>query len=441
MVDYKDVDPFERQVMESLGYSWVSQGEGSWQKGEISGPMDADTMTVTGWRGAIPKNPSMSPRIWDQKISELNNFKTSIFDNEHDDDSVEPFSDHIKNEYRTASAKSLKYTSEIESELNEKLHVISNDINKIEGEYKQKQSALSEVDKAKYQLVLSKLRLQQHNAKILSEEAKKRRVHAEWVQISDENTLNSKDRPSMEWREQRRITSERSLAKLAEEHAVQEQIDRSKQSLAQLESDILANKENVKRWTEEMNKSKGNEESEIQSAVQFTTDFYQTLTEKYGNKSSQVAQELAEAAKGKQLRNIDEALDAFNKYKDVLNKKFSVIDREAMAKALESVDRDLMAKNLAKFSKAFGIVGKTIDGVDIVKEFDKGLATGNWRPLLVKLETLAVSKGAVSLVAFAFGVMTATPLGILGFSLLMPITSALINDELIEKINKYVLGI
>ncbi|CNJ78086.1 Colicin-Ia [Yersinia mollaretii] len=112
-----------------------------------------------------------------------------------------------------------------------------------------------------------------------------------------------------------------------------------------------------------------------------------------------------------------------------------------MAKALESVDRDLMAKNLAKFSKAFGIVGKTIDGVDIVKEFDKGLATGNWRPLLVKLETLAASKGAVSLVAFAFGVMTATPLGILGFSLLMPITSALINDELIEKINKYVLGI
>ncbi|CNJ78026.1 Uncharacterised protein [Yersinia mollaretii] len=136
MVDYKDIDPFERQVMESLGYSWVSQGEGSWQKGEISGPMDADTMTVTGWRGAIPKNPSMSPRIWDQKISELNNFKTSIFDNEHDDDSVEPFSDHIKNEYRTASAKSLKYTSEIESELNEQLHVISNDINKIEDEYK-----------------------------------------------------------------------------------------------------------------------------------------------------------------------------------------------------------------------------------------------------------------------------------------------------------------
>ncbi|CNJ78058.1 Uncharacterised protein [Yersinia mollaretii] len=84
----------------------------------------------------------------------------------------------------------------------------------------------------------------------------------------------------MEWREQRRITSERSLAKLAEEHAVQEQIDRSKQSLAQLESDILANKENVKRWTEEINKSKGNEESDIQSAVQFTTDFYQTLTEK-----------------------------------------------------------------------------------------------------------------------------------------------------------------
>ncbi|MGF2254810.1 colicin-like pore-forming protein [Yersinia ruckeri] len=130
------------------------------------------------------------------------------------------------------------------------------------------------------------------------------------------------------------------------------------------------------------------EENNIKDAVKFTANFYQTVTEKYGEQSAKIARELADAAKGKQIRSVDEALKAFDKYKDVLNKKFSVKDREAIAKALKSVDRKLMAKNLAKFSKAFGLVGKAVDGVDVVKEINNGMDTGDWRPLLIKLETL-----------------------------------------------------
>ncbi|MHB9812991.1 colicin-like pore-forming protein [Escherichia coli] len=37
------------------------------------------------------------------------------------------------------------------------------------------------------------------------------------------------------------------------------------------------------------------------------------------------------------MRNANEAIKAFDRYKDVLNKKFSVSDREAIAKALESL--------------------------------------------------------------------------------------------------------
>ncbi len=191
--------------------------------------------------------------------------------------------------------------------------------------------------------------------------------------------------------------------------------------------------------TEEENIDK--EGSEIKDAIKFTAGFYQTLTDKYGEKSSVIARELALAAKGKQIRNVDEALKSYDKYKDSLNKKFGLKDREAIALALESVDRDLMAKNLDKFSKAFGIVGKVIDVVDIAKEFKYGKETGNWRPLLVKLETLAIGKGAISLVAFIFGVMTASPLGILGFSLLMVMTSTLISEELVEKVNENILSI
>ncbi|HDL7813838.1 TPA: hypothetical protein PXP47_003885 [Yersinia enterocolitica] len=187
---------------------------------------------------------------------------------------------------------------------------------------------------------------------------------------------------------------------------------------------------------------KAKEESDaVKDAVKFTADFYKELTSKYGDNASKIAQELADTAKGKQIRNVDEALKAFDKYKDVLNKKFSAKDREAIAKVLESVDRDLMAKNLAKFSKAFGLVAKAIDGVDLAIEFKKAVRTDIWRPFFVKLETLAAGAGATALVAFAFAVLTATPLGIVGFGLLIAIVGFLINDELLEKINKGVLGI
>lgn len=179
----------------------------------------------------------------------------------------------------------------------------------------------------------------------------------------------------------------------------------------------------------------------VKDAVKFTADFYKELTSKYGDNASKIAQELADTAKGKQIRNVDEALKAFDQYKDVLNKKFSAKDREAIAKALESVDRNLMAKNLAKFSKALGVTSKVIDGIDIVVEFKKAVRTDIWRPFFVKLETLAAGAGASWLVAFAFAVLTATPLGIVGFVFLIAIVGFLINDELIEKINKDVLGV
>lgn len=179
----------------------------------------------------------------------------------------------------------------------------------------------------------------------------------------------------------------------------------------------------------------------VKDTVKFTADFYKELTSKYGDNASKIAQELADTAKGKQIRNVDEALKAFDQYKNVLNKKFSAKDREAIAKALESVDRGLMAKNLAKFSKAFGVTSKVIDGIDIVVEFKKAVRTDIWRPFFVKLETLAAGAGASWLVAFAFAALTATPLGIVGFGFLIAIVGFLINDELIEKINKDVLGV
>lgn len=169
---------------------------------------------------------------------------------------------------------------------------------------------------------------------------------------------------------------------------------------------------------------------EIQNAIKATTDFYKELTKRFGDQQSKIAQELADGAKGKRIRSADEAIAAFNKYKASVDKKFSAKDREAIGKALESIDRNLMASNLAKFSKGLAGVSYFIDGMGLVNEFINSNKTGNWKTFFVKAEVLGAGMAASALVAFAFAALTASPLGILGFSLIMFLTGALINDKL-----------
>lgn len=175
--------------------------------------------------------------------------------------------------------------------------------------------------------------------------------------------------------------------------------------------------------------------NEINAAVRFTADYFKEVTAKYGVNSAAIARELADSAKGKKIRNVTEALQAYERYGSAIHRKFSVQDREAIARALESVNRDLVAQNLAKFSKAFGAVGYTIDAVSLAVELAKGIRTGDYKSFYVRAETIGASLAASALVAFTFAVLTATPLGILAYGLLLAITSTLINDALIQKIN------
>ncbi|MCT2386494.1 colicin-like pore-forming protein [Erwinia pyrifoliae] len=176
------------------------------------------------------------------------------------------------------------------------------------------------------------------------------------------------------------------------------------------------------------------------SAVKFTADFYKELTEKWGGKSAEIAQELAWDVKGKQIRNADEALDSFEKYKDVLSKKFSLKDREAISKALESLTQAEIAKNFVRFSKGLGLVSSGIDVYETAMEFKKAIDSHNWRPFYVKLETLLAGKGASALTAFAYSLILATPIGILGFAFIMTLVGVFVDEKFVEKINR-ALGI
>ena len=130
--------------------------------------------------------------------------------------------------------------------------------------------------------------------------------------------------------------------------------------------------------------------SQIKDAVDATVSFYQTLTEKYGEKYSKMAQELADKSKGKKIGNVNEALAAFEKYKDVLNKKFSKADRDAIFNALASVKYDDWAKHLDQFAKYLKITGHVSFGYDVVSDILKIKDTGDWKPLFLTLEKKAL---------------------------------------------------
>ena len=183
-------------------------------------------------------------------------------------------------------------------------------------------------------------------------------------------------------------------------------------------------------------KQKQEDLQQIKNAVKISTDFFKALYSKYGDIQGKIALELADAAKGAQLRNVDEALKSFATFKGNFDNLYSDSERRAIALALESANRIQLAENLARFSKAFGLTGYAIDLYDILDGLIQAVETNNWRPFFVKAETLLVGTEAGTLAAWAFAVILGSPLGVLGFAIVMAAVSALINDSLMEKINK-----
>ncbi|QTM01482.1 colicin-like pore-forming protein [Mannheimia sp. ZY171111] len=145
---------------------------------------------------------------------------------------------------------------------------------------------------------------------------------------------------------------------------------------------------------------------------------------------------MAAVAKGKKIRNVNEALKAFDKYKGDINKKFNSRDRQAISKALQSLDMKSISNDLYKFNKAFKYVGKTFSGVALTTALKEGYEKGNWKPFYFEVEKQVLDKSATYVVSLALVILTRTPIGIIGYGVLMVVVSALISDELVEKVHK-----
>lgn len=132
------------------------------------------------------------------------------------------------------------------------------------------------------------------------------------------------------------------------------------------------NKE-IPSFTKIYNDGVKQQSEQLQEAIKFTADFYQELTAKYSQKASELAQTFAKQTKGKTLRNIDQALAAYEKYRGSLGTKLGVQDRNAIINALKSVKYADLAKNLSKYSQGLGYYGYLDDAYGVVQEIIKAL--------------------------------------------------------------------
>ncbi|WP_166790967.1 colicin-like pore-forming protein [Lelliottia nimipressuralis] len=180
---------------------------------------------------------------------------------------------------------------------------------------------------------------------------------------------------------------------------------------------------------------------DVNNVIGKAADFYKEITAKFSDSLSKQAQSLAETAKGKKLKNAGDALRAFNKYKNEIDTKFSAADRAAISQALESVNRAELSKTLAQYSKVFGIVSYSVNGLGLYDSYRNAVRTGQWGGFYTDVEKLLAGMVASELVAFAFGVMATTTMGILGFGLIMIVMAALVDKLDYDSFNKSVLGL
>lgn len=175
--------------------------------------------------------------------------------------------------------------------------------------------------------------------------------------------------------------------------------------------------------------------NDIKDGVKFTISFYERITQEFGNAAAQLSRELAEQAKGKTIRSVEDALRTYEKYGQNINNKINAKDRTAIIKALASIDAKQLSSNLSKFSKGLGQLNYAISAAELLNEFTKAVKTGNWRPFFVKGTSIAAGMAAVALTAFAFSLIIGGAVGILGYALIIATVGALIDDALVEKVS------
>lgn len=187
------------------------------------------------------------------------------------------------------------------------------------------------------------------------------------------------------------------------------------------------------------------EKAAYKQAVSFLADTNKHILESYGTSLSKTAKDLQANISGKNIRSYSDALASFEKARNNPGLKLNAKDTKAVVDALSSLDKATFADNVSRMGKAFGVVGKVVQAEAIREKTVLGFETGDWKPLGLEVEAIAVG----TLAASAAGILVAGLLAFLSapavFSVLivavaMAFVSSFFDAKIVDEINGYFIN-
>lgn len=169
---------------------------------------------------------------------------------------------------------------------------------------------------------------------------------------------------------------------------------------------------------------KNNQQIAIESAMGQISQAGEKISQHAGDKAGELARRLASNVRGDRISNHEEALAMFEKTKNQPKLNLSQADRNAISAAYDAVDMQALSDNLNALGKTFGLADKGFTAKSLYESAKTGYATGDWQPLMLQIESIAISGVAG---AFTYSFTTSVLMGtaaIVGVTL--PVTTAVI---------------
>ncbi|MGJ7066508.1 colicin-like pore-forming protein [Morganella morganii] len=187
-----------------------------------------------------------------------------------------------------------------------------------------------------------------------------------------------------------------------------------------------------------LNENNDENDNSAINAAKFSADVAKDISKLYGKRAEELAKEIALKAKGKKIRNINDAAIEYEKHRHNIDKKINAKDRMAIAHYLDYLDVRQASVTFNKLGRSMGYAGYTVYVHQLYSEMKEAIRTNNWRPFFVKAETILAGMGAGAVCGLALSFLTGGPLSIIAFGFIMAGISVLIDDQLIEKVNKFI---
>jgi len=183
---------------------------------------------------------------------------------------------------------------------------------------------------------------------------------------------------------------------------------------------------------------------EYKRGLSFVADVNKYILEQYGEITHQVGKDLQSGISGKKIRNYTEAMQTFEKVRSNPNARLNAKDTQAVVEALNALNKSTYSENLNRLAKGFGVTGRIVQAHSVVEKAIIGFQEGNWKPLMLELESIAAGAGAGALLAAVLALfypaVAASALGIVAVALLTATISSILDANQVDIINNAILN-